>query len=116
MRVMAPGPVRASGWVRVLDAARTAHALDAALMIAERVTDPERVRAAVELATEQTRFPPSVHWEPESLAQGDAGQALLCAQLASCFPGDRWPRTGHAHLTRAVAAVQSREGGPPGIF
>lgn len=113
---MAPGPARASAWLPMLDAAQAERALDAALMIAERVTDPERVRAAVELAGEQTRFPLSVHWEPESLAQGDAGQALLCAQLARCFPGDRWLAAGHAHLARAVAAVQRRGGGAPSVF
>ncbi|MEV6978833.1 lanthionine synthetase C family protein [Kitasatospora sp. NPDC093806] len=104
------------GWTPRLGSAAGARALEAARLIADRVTDPRQVRAAVELAARQTDYPGSVHWDPVSLAQGDAGQALLCAQLHRCFPGEGWDRTGHAHLTRAVTSLERRGGALPGVF
>ncbi|MFF2144337.1 lanthionine synthetase C family protein [Kitasatospora sp. NPDC058190] len=71
---------------------------------------------AVGLAAEQTLFPQSVHWDPVSMAQGDTGQALLCAQLHSCFPEEGWDRAGHAHLARSVAAIERRGGAPLSVF
>lgn len=44
----------------------------------------------------------SVHWNPVALAQGDAGQALFCAELDRAFPEQGWAATGHAFLTRAA--------------
>nr|WP_179419278.1 lanthionine synthetase C family protein [Streptomyces sp. TLI_235] len=91
-------------------------ALGAARLIARRAADPTLVEDAVGLAAGQTRFPEAVHWDPVSLAQGNTGQALLCAQLHSCFPGEGWDRAGHAHLSRSVAAVERRGGAPAGVF
>ncbi|MFD4657790.1 lanthionine synthetase C family protein [Kitasatospora sp. NPDC058444] len=112
-----PPAVRDRGaWAPRLGPADGARALEAARLIARRVTSPPRVRAALELAARQTAFPGSVHWDPVSLAQGDTGQALLCAQLHRCFPAEGWDRTGHAHLARAAAALERRGGAPPGVF
>ncbi len=55
-------------------------------------------------------------WDPVSVAEGDAGQALLCAQLHTCFPDEGWDGVGHAHLTRSVTALEERGGAPPGLF
>ncbi|MFJ6381109.1 lanthionine synthetase C family protein [Kitasatospora sp. NPDC092039] len=104
------------GWTPRLGPAGAARALEAARLIAERATSPPRVRAAVELAARQSAFPGSVHWDPVSLAQGDTGQALLCAQLHRCFPDEGWERTGHAHLASAVAALERRGGAGPSLF
>lgn len=88
---------------------RAATAVEVARGIAARVTRAELVRAAVEAATQQTKFPPSVHWDPPSLAQGDAGQAVLCAYLQRCFPGEGWDYVAFDHLTRAVRAVEQHK-------
>jgi hypothetical protein len=74
------------------------------------------VQAAVTLAARQTAFPRSVHWDVPSVAQGDVGQVLLCAQLHRCFPDEGWDRIGHSHLTRATVSVEERGGAPPSIF
>lgn len=103
-------------WTPQLNSAQAARALEAARLIAGRVTSPQGVRAAVELAGGQTAFPQSVYWNEVSLAQGDAGQALLCAQLQACFPDERWDRTGHAHLERSVTALENQGNAPTGIF
>ncbi|MFJ9770608.1 lanthionine synthetase C family protein [Kitasatospora sp. NPDC101157] len=103
-------------WARQLGSALGARALEAARLIASRATDPGLVEAAVVLAAGQTRFPQSVHWDAMSLAQGNTGQAILCAQLHDCFPEEGWDRLGHAHLTRSVAAIERRGGAPPSIF
>jgi lantibiotic biosynthesis protein len=113
---VAPARPVSSTWAPQLAPSEAERAVEAARMIAERVTDTSRVRAAVASARGQTRFPLSVHWDPASLAQGDTGQAVLCAQLDRCFPDEGWQRIGHAHLARAVAAVQERGGAAPSIF
>ncbi|MEU9044902.1 MULTISPECIES: lanthionine synthetase C family protein [unclassified Kitasatospora] len=112
----APAAQGRDGWTPRLGPAAGARALEAARLIADRATDPPRVRAAIELAARQTSFPGSVRWDPVSLAQGDTGQALLCAQLHRCFPAEGWDRTGHAHLARSVAALERRGSAPPSVF
>jgi hypothetical protein len=102
-------------WTPLLNSAQAARTLEAARLIAGRVTSPQGVRAAVELASEQTAFPQTVYWDEVSLAQGDAGQALLCSQLHACFPDEGWDHTGHAHLERSVTALEERGNAPPSI-
>lgn len=81
---------------------RRADALSAAHLIAERVTDPDTISAAVTQARQQTRYPTSVHWTPAAVAQGDAGQALLAAHLATAFPDEAWAGVARDFLARAV--------------
>ena len=102
--------------MRQLGSDRAARALEAARLIADRVLSSGRVRSAVELASKQTAYPRSMGWDAVSVAQGDAGQALLCAQLHRCFPGEGWDRVGHAHLARSVTAVEDRGSAQPGLF
>src|ERR1700712_1751047 len=105
--VLNPGTRRPERrWTAVLSTDRSATAVQVAREIAVRVTRPELVRAAVEKATQQTKFLPSVHWDPPSLAQGDAGQAVLCAYLQRCFPGEGWDIVAFDHLARAARAVE----------
>lgn len=103
-------------WTPQVNSAQAARALEAARLIADRVTRPHGVRAALQLAGGQTAFPESVYWDEVSLAQGDAGQALLCAQLQACFPDEGWDRIGHAHLARSVTAIEERGNAPVSVF
>lgn len=97
-------------WRSPLPDAVRRDALEAALELAVRCTDAEGVRAANELCGRQTQFPTALHWDPLSVAQGDLGQALLCAELASDEP---W-RTRAARFT-ADAAALLRHGYRPGM-
>ena len=89
-----------------LGADRQARALEAARLIASRVTVPGAVAASLRLAHQQTHFPMSVHWDPIAVAQGDAGQALLACHLDRVFPGEGWDQVAHDHLARAARAYQ----------
>jgi hypothetical protein len=86
--------------------------LTAAREVAVRVTDRERIAAAIVAARKQTKFPTAVHWEPGGIAQGDAGLALLCAYLDRCFPGEGWDVTGHGLLASAAAHAERGVLGP----
>ncbi|HWC26097.1 MAG TPA: lanthionine synthetase C family protein, partial [Solirubrobacteraceae bacterium] len=77
-----------------------------------RATDRRRVEAAVVAARAQTHFPTTVHWEPGSVAQGDAGLALLCAYADRCFPDEGWDVTGHGFLASAAAHAERALLGP----
>ena len=87
-----------------------------ALEVGRRVTDPHLRARAVALAPHQSRFPGAVHWSPYALAQGDAGLALLCAQLDACFPGDGWDVRGHELLALATAALEGEPSPRVGLF
>jgi lantibiotic biosynthesis protein len=67
--------------------------------------------AAVAASRAQTSFPQSVQWESGSIAQGNAGVALLCAAMDRAFPGEGWDCHGHAHLEAAVRAAHARPSG-----
>lgn len=103
---------RRSQWAAVLDDPRRAAAVDAARDVATRVTDHRRVAEAIAAARAQTRFPTSVHWEPGSVAQGDAGLALLCAYADRCFPDEGWDAAGHDFLASAAAQAERTALGP----
>jgi hypothetical protein len=94
------------GWAPRLRADRQARALQAARLIAARVTVPDAVAASIRLAHQQTRFPMSIHWNPIALAEGDAGQALLASHLDRVFPGEGWDQVAHDHLARATQAYR----------
>jgi len=89
-------------------AERRAAAGAVACDVALRLTDPERVHAAVRSAAERTHFPRSVHWLPYGVAQGDAGLALMCAQLHRCFPAEGWDVAAQQLLTSALSSAQRR--------
>ena len=101
-----------SRWPAQLSSERRAAALAAARDVGGRVTDRRRVEAAVVAARGQTHFPTSVHWEPGSVAQGDAGLALMCAYADRCFPGEGWDITGHRLLASAATHAERSALGP----
>lgn len=96
-----------NGWEPTLSGGRRAAALEAALDVGRRIGDRARVQEALRAASAQTRYPPTVHWEPHDVAQGDAGLALMCAYLDRCFPDAGWDVVAHGFL---VSAARSAEG------
>jgi lantibiotic biosynthesis protein len=84
--------------------------------VAERLRDHHRVEAAVATAPQQTGFPRTIHWQPPTLAQGDAGIALTCAYLDSCFPNEGWDRVGHSYLSVAVGGAERSPHLSVGLF
>jgi hypothetical protein len=83
---------------------------------ARHLRDPQRVAQAVAAAPTQTAFPRTVHWQPFSLAQGEAGIALTCAYLDACFPDEGWDRIGHTYLAIAAEAAEGLPGPALGLF
>ena len=78
--------------------------------------DRRDIEAAYAAAARQTAFPGMAGWQPVSLANGDAGLALVCGYLDACFPDDGWDRTGHGYLTLAADAAERQPHLPPGLF
>jgi lantibiotic modifying enzyme len=80
--------------------------LQAAIDVASRCTDRQRLETAIVHAREQTSFPRSVYWEACGIAQGDAGIALMCSYLDACFPRDGWDVTAHHFIASAASAAE----------
>lgn len=72
--------------------------------------------AATAAAAGQTAFPLTARWVPWSLAQGDAGLALMCGYADSCFPDDGWDIAAHRYLHTAATAVQEVAWPPAALF
>jgi class I lanthipeptide synthase len=109
-------PPRAAAWESVLDPGRRAAALRVAHEVGRRAGDPARVAASLAAAREQTHYPKTVRDRPSSVADGDAGIALMCAYLDACSPGDGWDAIGHGFLARAAGGAESEPGLGPGLF
>lgn len=84
--------------------------------VAKRLWDREVLLAANRAALGQTRYPRTIYWEPYGIAQGDAGIALVCSYLDTCFPSEGWDVVGHDYLTRAVQAADGVGWPPLGLF
>jgi hypothetical protein len=104
------------GWTVTLPADQAAAAAAVARDVATRLTDKVRVSAAIEAAARQTAYPRSVYWEPHSIAQGDAGLAVLYASMDACFPGEGWDEPGHAALEAAVRGAEASDYPSRGLF
>ncbi len=102
-------------WTAAVTPTRRSAAITAALDVGIRITDPDRIRSAVQSASSRTSYPRTVGWAAYDVAQGDAGLALLCAQLDACFPGDSWDVRAHDLLASAARAAERVEP-PPGLF
>jgi hypothetical protein len=113
---MTPTGVSAALWGSVLDPARRGEAARVGVDVARRATDPARIAEALALAPGQTQFPQSLRWTPHSVAEGDAGLALLCSYLDAHEPDAGWDRTGHDLLTTAVTGIRKAPRLPPGVF
>jgi hypothetical protein len=70
------------------------------------VADPYLLATAVRAAARQSSFAAMLSWRPGSLAQGNAGVAVLCAAMDAHRPGEGWDAAGHRHLQIAAEAVR----------
>jgi len=94
-------------WTSVLDGERRAAALEVAYEVARRASDRNRIADSLTAAREQTQFPKTLRWRPHSVADGDAGVALMCSYLDRCAPADRWDKVAHDFLSNAIEAQRA---------
>jgi hypothetical protein len=113
---LAEGGAFESRWTPTLPPALATRAVGVARDVAQRLADQQRVRLAISAAPRQTAYPRTVGWQPQGLAQGDAGLALSCAYLDACFPDERWDRNGHNHLAVAAEALERSAYASAGMF
>jgi len=106
-----PGPWRAQ-----LPSQLRIAAARVAMDVTDRLRSPDRIAQAAAAAKAQTAFPHSGRWVPYSLADGDAGLAVLSGQLDRCYPGEGWDITGHQQLTVAARAIEQSGCPNPGLF
>lgn len=106
----------ASSWRTAAEGSVRERALEIAREVGRRISDRERIERAVRLAREQTAFPEGAHWTAYSIANGDAGLALLFGSLDACFPDEGWDRAAHPYLQSAVQALEGLASPPPGAF
>jgi lantibiotic biosynthesis protein len=103
-------------WSPVLKENHVASAVAVAREVAARLQDREQIEAATAAAVRQTAYPQTAYWEPHGVAQGDAGLALMCSYLHTCFPGEGWDVTAHRYLTLAAQGAEHSSYLAPGIF
>src|SRR5690242_15245615 len=103
-------------WHPVLTSDMAARAVDIALDVSTRMSERERVEAAVVAAKRQTAYPKSTHWQPSGVAQGYAGLAIMCGYLDACFPADDWDVIGHSYLELAARDLERQSYVPAGMF
>lgn len=90
-------------WKPALRGKRAARAAVIAREVAKRCSARANIDRA--LASEQNCSPDTViRWHASSVAGGDASIALLCAYMQVCFPKERWSKTAHEYLARAIDA------------
>ena len=104
-----------SAWSPLLPPDLAARTQRVVLDVAGRLRDRDRVGLAIAAAPGQTAFPLAVHWQAPTLAQGDAGLAVVCAYLDACAPEGEWDRAGHEYLASAGAAAEVPPSLPAGM-
>jgi lantibiotic modifying enzyme len=113
-----PSPMRRQPvrWEPVLSGEARAAAIDLCRDIGTRLASPERVIEATAMTLKQTAYPEYSRWVPYSLAEGDAGLAILSGYLEQCYPGQGWDIVAHHQVAAAAQAIE-RTGWPaPGLF
>jgi hypothetical protein len=100
----------------MLEAEQAAAAVTVAREVGARLQNPEQIEAATAVAAGQTAFPESVYWQPQGVAQGDAGLALMCGYLDACFPDEGWDVTAHRYLTLAARGAELSSCLPAGLY
>lgn len=86
-------------------------AIDAAVVVAQRLAPIGAAEQAAAVAMSQSHFPSLSVWRPMSLAHGNAGLVLLFGHLDRIAPDAGWAHVAHAHLTAAARHAEA-EGEP----
>jgi hypothetical protein len=92
-------------WTPMLPPDPASRARGIAQAVAGHLRDHHLVHQAAALASTQTAYPRAVRWQPISLAQGNAGIAMVCGYLDACFADQGWDRVGHDYLSMAAEGV-----------
>jgi lantibiotic biosynthesis protein len=108
--------IQSGQWSPVLEEKHAAAAMAVAREVATHLRDREQIEASTAAAARQTTFPQTAYWEPHGVAQGDAGLALTCGYLDSCFPNEGWDVTAHRYLTLAAQGAEHSGYLAPGLF
>lgn len=103
-------------WSVGVEASLAEAAIATARELAARLRDDSILQAAIRRADEQSPYPDIIHWQPATVAAGNAGLALLCAHLDACFPTEGWDHAGHCHLLIAVGDAEKAGDIPAGLF
>lgn len=81
-----------------------------AVAVAGRMQDLATLEAALKAGAEQSKFPNLMQWQPDGVAYGGAGLAILFSYLDACEPDAGWDLAGKWHLERVAEAIQSHDG------
>jgi hypothetical protein len=106
----------AANWQSLLDLEEAKRPLAVAFDVAKRLADPQVVERAVASARANTTEPQSIHWHPPSIAQGDAGIALMFGCFDACFPDQGWDQLAHQSVERAVSGAENFNALSGGLF
>ena len=102
------------GWQPALSEPWRTRAQQAALIVAERMRDPDTVHAVASQAEKLSSYP--VAGAATSFCAGDAGLALFYEYLDRCFPGQGWGTTSQHYLQIAAASTHQSVRWYPGLF
>lgn len=105
-----------SSWRSVLTGQEREEALSVAYDVAERASDRGCIAEALCMSGHQTHHPETVRWLPCSVAEGDAGVAVLCSYLDKCRPGSGWDRIGHGFLAAGAQMAEQTTPLQPGLY
>ena len=94
-------------WAAACAADTASAAIAVARQVAARLFDQTILETA-------NRAPGS--WEQHGVAQGDAGLAIMCGYLDTCFPDEGWDTLGHSWLTSAAHEAERADHLPIGLF
>ena len=114
LRYETPAPCVLKKWGFLLAESLKTQALQAVLLVAERMSDPNVVNALAEIALQQSPY--SVGWTPTNLGAGDVGVAFMYAYLDACFPSQGWDRHTQRYLEVVAAWLQDQYLFHPGMF
>lgn len=103
-----------SSWHPLLDESLSARAREVALVVAERMRDPDLIHALVEQVRQRSYFP--IGWAPFGLGSGDAGVALMYEYFDRVFPGQGWDVLTRRYLAIAAAGSQQMDVVFPALF
>ncbi|WP_405020603.1 lanthionine synthetase C family protein [Kitasatospora sp. NBC_00070] len=96
--------MRSASATRRAPTASPTELVDAAVRVAGRLSDPERVAEAVR--ADLADGAPPWFWRAHGTAAGFSGLALLFGCLDRSLPDAGWDRVAHRHLTAAVDSAQ----------